>query len=89
MQQELTAKQVPAGGGRAARTGVKRAAEPETVLRTTRRRAAPAAAQPAALPSEPAAEASEPVPEAPTRRGRGKAAAEAAPGALAALDGTA
>lgn len=64
MQQELATKQVPATG-RGARTAAKRQAEPETVLRTTRRRAAPQARQP---PSEPAAEPS----GEETQRGRSR-----------------
>ena len=65
MKEEIEAKQAPAG--RVTRTGVKRAAEPETVLRTTRRRAA---AQPAAV------DASGTATLDGGRRGRSRAAAD-------------
>ncbi|GAB4818741.1 hypothetical protein N2152v2_005787 [Parachlorella kessleri] len=65
MKEEIEAKQAPTG--RVTRTAVKRAAEPETVLRTTRRRAA---AQPAAFdnPGTAAVEGG--------RKGRSQAAAD-------------
>ncbi len=65
MKEELAAKQVPATG-RGARTAAKRAAEPETALRTTRRRVATQA---------PVVELSDMVTNA-ARRPRSRAAAE-------------
>ena len=81
MKQDIAAKAaaVPATG-RGSRTAAKRAAEPETVLRTTRRRVAPQAAPPkfGEQPEAAAAGPSEAGAETTRRGGRGKAAAAAA-----------